>query len=171
MPRTRSASLRRIALRPEPEGGRQAEDMQSVRRIEDDALRRETFESYKRALIKQAMELSVLCDCDIQLFIYSAKVASGRGGGGVTTQFSSGDAEVLLEHLRKHPAPPAECFDNSNWSPCAEVRELCCLARCALRLRARDKGGRHAPSAKACASGRTAYFPSPVVKAGRAPEW
>ena len=83
--------------------------MERVQRIDDEELRRETFAQCKRALIKQAMDLSILCDCDIQVFIYSAKVTSG-GESVVTTQFSSGDTETLLAHLRKNPAAPAECF-------------------------------------------------------------
>ncbi len=95
-------------------------------RIEDEAERRATFERSKRALIKQAMELSIHCDCDIQLFIFSAKVPTTQRS--TTTQFSSGDPGTLQAHLREHPAPVSECFSNNDyWSAFAEVPVCTCL--------------------------------------------
>jgi hypothetical protein len=126
-----------------------------VARIEDEAERRATFERSKRALIKQAMELSILCDCDIQLFIFSAKAGAAVDGAArsTTTQFSSGDPEVLQAHLREHPAPPSECFSNNDyWSAYAEVaavhvlelhlvgRDATCSTRGPVLARTRDNG-------------------------------
>ena len=52
------------------------------RRIEDVVLRQQTFSRLKHELIRQAMQLSILCDCDVQLFVHSARVgAQGVQGG------------------------------------------------------------------------------------------
>jgi hypothetical protein len=95
--------------------------MAVVGRIEDEALRRQTFAQRKRDLIKQAMELSILCDCDVQLFVHSAKV--GAGAPGPSTQFSSADSDALIAHRHRHPA--AECFGKDDyWRVFAKVLRL-----------------------------------------------
>jgi hypothetical protein len=80
-------------------------------RIEDDALRRNTFAQLKHELLKRAMELSILCDCDVQVFVHSARVEGGERA--TSTQFSSGNPEDLLAYIRTHP--PAECFSKEDY--------------------------------------------------------
>lgn len=80
-------------------------------RIEDDALRRNTFAQLKHELLKRAMELSILCDCDVQVFVHSARVEGGERA--TSTQFSSGNPEELLAYIRTHP--PAECFSKEDY--------------------------------------------------------
>eukprot|EP00802_Teleaulax_amphioxeia_P010823 Tamp_10853.p1 GENE.Tamp_10853~~Tamp_10853.p1 ORF type:complete len:241 (+),score=46.56 Tamp_10853:38-724(+) len=83
--------------------------VQVQQRIEDAALREQTFERRKHELIRQAMELSILCDCDVQLFVHSAKVrVPDARARPASTQFSSDNAEALMAYVREHP--PAERF-------------------------------------------------------------
>lgn len=83
----------------------------ALARIDDAQKRQQVFEQRKRELIKQAMELSILCDCDVQVFVHSARVAERPRGP--STQFSSNDAEVLAAHVREHP--PAERFSTADY--------------------------------------------------------
>ena len=83
----------------------------ALNRIEDDALRRNTFAQLKHELLKRAMELSILCDCDVQVFVHSARVEGGERA--TSTQFSSGNPEELLAYIRTHP--PAECFSKEDY--------------------------------------------------------
>jgi hypothetical protein len=104
------------------------------RRIEDVVLRQQTFSRLKHELIRQAMQLSILCDCDVQLFVHSARVgAQGVQGQLSSTQFSSDNAEALMEYVLEHP--PAERFGVEDYwhtfkasAPTAAVF-CCCRAR------------------------------------------
>ncbi len=83
--------------------------VQVKQRIEDAALREQTFARRKHELIRQAMELSILCDCDVQLFVHSARVREPDARAQPSsTQFSSDNAELLIAYVREHP--PAERF-------------------------------------------------------------
>ncbi|CAM8984687.1 unnamed protein product [Rhodiola kirilowii] len=44
-----------------------------LKRIEDKKSRQVTFSKRRSGLMKKAMELSVLCDVDVALFIFSGK--------------------------------------------------------------------------------------------------
>jgi hypothetical protein len=100
------------------------------RRIEDAVLRQQTFSRLKHELIRQAMQLSILCDCDVQLFVHSARVgAQGVQGQLSSTQFSSDNAEALMDYVREHP--PAERFGVEDYwhtfKASAPARRTCVL--------------------------------------------
>ena len=102
--------------------------VQVEQRIEDAALREQTFARRKHELIRQAMELSILCDCDVQLVVHSAKVrVPDARARPASTQFSSDNAEALMAYVREHP--PAERFGVEDYwhkfkasAPCAALR-------------------------------------------------
>jgi len=66
-----------------------------IRRIEDDRARKVTFAKRKHGLVKKAMELSLLCDCDIALLIFTREK---RFYKYTTTNINS-----ILQKLAKNP--------------------------------------------------------------------
>ena len=67
-----------------------------IERIKDERNRQVTFTKRKNGLMKKAMELSVLCDCDIALAIVNSN--------NKAFQYSStkdGEIESVLERYRK----------------------------------------------------------------------
>lgn len=75
-----------------------------IQRITDERNRQVTFTKRKNGLMKKAMELSVLCDCDIALIIFNS---SGR-----LYQYSSTEMENLLERYSKACQDPHERRNN-----------------------------------------------------------
>ena len=67
-----------------------------IERIGDERNRQVTFTKRKNGLMKKAMELSVLCDCEIALVIINAN--------NKAFQYSSKDIETVLERYRKTTA-------------------------------------------------------------------
>jgi hypothetical protein len=65
-----------------------------LKRIEDKSSRQVTFSKRRSGLMKKAQELSILCDVDVALFIFS--------GRGRLYEFSSGDS--LKKILERHQA-------------------------------------------------------------------
>nr|WAO97432.1 MADS-box transcription factor 29 [Lonicera japonica] len=65
-----------------------------LKRIEDKSSRQVTFSKRRSGLMKKARELSVLCDVDVALFIFS--------GRGKLYEFSSGDS--LRKILQRYQA-------------------------------------------------------------------
>lgn len=66
------------------------------------------FAKRKQSLIKKAMELSVLCDCDVGLIIFSPE-SSGPGMGAQRLyQYSSISMDELLERYAAAVAEPHE---------------------------------------------------------------
>jgi len=79
-------------------------------RIADDQTRQEMFTRRKNQLMRKAMELSVLCDCEIALVVF------GEGGhmGVKQHQYSSGDMDTLLERYRSGKHQPHERRTNAD---------------------------------------------------------
>ncbi|KAG2439048.1 hypothetical protein HYH02_006576 [Chlamydomonas schloesseri] len=84
-----------------------------LQRITDDKTRQEVFHRHKQALFRRAMELSVLCDCDVGLIVF-APGSSGPGTGGQRLyQFSSIEMDDLLERYAGAVNEPHERRGNS----------------------------------------------------------
>ncbi|XP_042441362.1 agamous-like MADS-box protein AGL11 [Zingiber officinale] len=74
-----------------------------MRRIENLANRQVTFSKHRRGLLKKAFELSVLCDAEIGLIIFSAR--------GKLYKFASSRSTLLLLSPSLSPSPlPAVRF-------------------------------------------------------------
>ncbi|GLI70748.1 hypothetical protein VaNZ11_015775 [Volvox africanus] len=79
-----------------------------LRRTTDDRLLQDMFAKRKQTLVKKAMELSVLCDCDVGLIIFGPG-SSGPGTGGQRLyQYSSISMDELLERYAAAVAEPHE---------------------------------------------------------------
>ena len=68
-----------------------------IERIKDERNRQVTFTKRKNGLMKKAMELSVLCDCDIALVI----VNSNNKAFQYSSSAKDGEIESVLEKYRK----------------------------------------------------------------------
>ena len=99
-----------------------------VARIEDDAARQATFQRRKRDLIRQAMELAILCDCDVQVFVHGARVDAAKPPCGPSTYFASGDPALLLKHATE--TQPAERYGQEDYPA---------FAKASLKVCAREK--------------------------------
>ncbi|XP_057991916.1 agamous-like MADS-box protein AGL70 isoform X8 [Hevea brasiliensis] len=76
-------------------GGEMGRGKVQLKRIEDKSSRQVTFSKRKGGLMKKARELSVLCDVEIAMIIFS--------GGGKLYEFSSGDSlNKILERYQVH---------------------------------------------------------------------
>jgi len=77
-----------------------------IERIADERNRQVTFTKRKNGLMKKAMELSVLCDCDIALVIYNSNEK--------LYQYSSGDIEDVLRRFHTECAEAHEARNNQD---------------------------------------------------------
>ncbi|XP_039160827.1 MADS-box protein AGL24 isoform X2 [Eucalyptus grandis] len=100
-----------------------AREKTKIKKIDKLTARQVTFSKRKRGLIKKAQELSVLCDADVSLIIFSAT--------GKLHDFSSSSMEDTLtryygHHSNKVEKPVRPCvaleIENTNWKMlCNEV--------------------------------------------------
>ncbi|XP_004143644.1 MADS-box protein AGL42 isoform X1 [Cucumis sativus] len=65
-----------------------------MKRIENSTSRQVTFSKRRNGLLKKAYELSVLCDAEVSVIIFSQK--------GRLYEFSSSDMQKTIERYRKH---------------------------------------------------------------------
>ena len=77
-----------------------------IRPIQDERSRLATFAKRKHGLIKKALELSILCDCEIGLVIFSPQ--------GKLIQYSSGDIDQTLSRFIDEK--PQEAYANEHLS-------------------------------------------------------
>jgi len=94
----------------EGSAGTMARERREIKRIESAAARQVTFSKRRRGLFKKAEELSVLCDADVALIVFSST--------GKLSQFASSrcvdarSASVRL-HTPPHSRPAPPCFGRS----------------------------------------------------------
>jgi hypothetical protein len=74
-----------------------ARERREIKRIESAAARQVTFSKRRRGLFKKAEELSVLCDADVALIVFSST--------GKLSQFASSRC-VCARRLRALPSTP-----------------------------------------------------------------
>mmetsp|Transcript_4296 Transcript_4296/g.13764 ORF Transcript_4296/g.13764 Transcript_4296/m.13764 type:complete len:476 (+) Transcript_4296:384-1811(+) len=77
-----------------------------IERISDERNRQVTFTKRKNGLMKKAMELSVLCDCDIALVIFNSN--------NKLFQYASADMDAILGKYTKACAEPHEKRNNQD---------------------------------------------------------
>ena len=77
-----------------------------IERIADERNRQVTFTKRKNGLMKKAMELSVLCDCQIALVIFNSN--------NKLFQYSSGDIEKVLARFKADTVGPHEKRNNKD---------------------------------------------------------
>lgn len=77
-----------------------------------------TFAKRKQGLMRRAMELSVLCDCEVGLIVFSP--------GGQLFQYSSVDMDVLLDRYSTACPEPHERRDNEEVWREPQTGVACC---------------------------------------------
>ncbi|XP_050363721.1 MADS-box protein SVP [Argentina anserina] len=94
-----------------------ARDKIQIRKIDNATARQVTFSKRRRGLLKKAEELSVLCDADIALIIFSST--------GKLFEYASSSMKEILERHRLHsknlgkleqPSLELQLVENSNYS-------------------------------------------------------
>lgn len=82
-----------------------------IQRLADEKARQVAFIKRKNGLFKRAMELSVLCDCEVAVVILNPS-------GKLHEYVSSQDMERLLEKYTNASREPHEKHTNSDVSGC-----------------------------------------------------
>ncbi|EIE22732.1 myocyte enhancer factor 2D [Coccomyxa subellipsoidea C-169] len=77
-----------------------------IEKIGDERNRQVTFTKRKNGLMKKAMELSVLCGCDIALVIFNSN--------SKLFQYSSTDMDAILQRYSKMCNQPHEVRNNQD---------------------------------------------------------
>ncbi|DBA96233.1 TPA: hypothetical protein ACH3X3_002427 [Trebouxia sp. C0006] len=78
----------------------------NMARIEDDHERQATFQRRKNGLMRRAMELSVLCGCDIAMFLFAPDER--------LSQYTSSEMEGLLDRYSRSCQQPHESRSNQD---------------------------------------------------------
>ncbi|XP_062216631.1 MADS-box transcription factor 47-like [Phragmites australis] len=104
----------------------------AIRRIDNLAARQVTFSKRRRGLFKKAQELSILCDAEVGLVVFSAT--------GKLFHFASSSMKQIIDRydshsktLQKSEAPSQLQSSHAEDSTCARLREK--LAEASLKLR------------------------------------
>uniref|UniRef100_A0A6B2L686 MADS-box domain-containing protein n=1 Tax=Arcella intermedia TaxID=1963864 RepID=A0A6B2L686_9EUKA len=79
-----------------------------IEKIQNERNRQATFTKRKNGLIKKAMELSILCDCEISLIIFNQ--------GNRLFQYGSGDMEKTLLRYADYDDVPVQSFSNGDYN-------------------------------------------------------
>lgn len=103
----------------------------AIRRIDNLAARQVTFSKRRRGLFKKAEELSILCDAEVGLVVFSAT--------GKLFHFGSSSMKQIIERYHSHSKTlqksdvPSELQPHADDGTCARLREE--LAEASIKLR------------------------------------
>ena len=81
-----------------------------VEKIQDARNRHVTFNKRKSGLVKKAMELSLLCDCEIGLIIFE-----GKPQDKLVEYSSIDDMDALMVRYSEYPAAPMQSVTNDDY--------------------------------------------------------
>jgi len=81
-----------------------------IERIENDRNRTATFTKRKHGLIKKAMELSILCDCEIALIVIEGKKENVK-----VYQYGSNGLAKILRRFAESSEIPSEDVSNEDY--------------------------------------------------------
>ena len=81
-----------------------------VKKIQDARNRHVTFNKRKSGLVKKAMELSLLCDCEIGLIIFE-----GKPQDKLVEYSSIDDMDALMVRYSEYPAAPMQSVTNDDY--------------------------------------------------------
>eukprot|EP00961_Rhodomonas_salina_P121470 1634943-Rhodomonas_salina.1 len=95
-----------------------------IERIKDERTRQNTYHKRKGGLIKKAMELSLMCECEITLIMKSAPTKNCKDGQ-VTAYCSKDLAQMLRESLTHLPKG---VFRNEDYNRFSKVFPGCLSA-------------------------------------------
>ncbi len=88
-----------------------------IERIADERTRQNTFHKRKGGLVKKAIELSLLCDCEVVLVLKSGPTKTCKEGR--VTAYCSKDLAVMLRETLTHL--PMGVFHNEDYNRFAKV--------------------------------------------------
>jgi len=84
-----------------------------IERIEGNRTRQNTYQKRKLGWIKKAIELTVLCDCDVAIILRSGPTITCRDGK--LTAYCNKDLETMLKECLAEL--PVETYNNSEYTP------------------------------------------------------
>ena len=108
--------------------------------IREDRNRQVTFMKRKQGLLKKAMELSILCKCEVSVLIFSEQ--------GKMFEYASNDMDKMVKRREQH-SKDSESKTNHDVSSLLPI-EL------STRFRSTDHARAHADSSRTCWRRRTA---------------
>jgi hypothetical protein len=88
-----------------------------IERIANERNRQATFTKRKNGLLKKAMELSILCDCEISLLIFNNQ-------SGKLFQYASSDMEKILLRYVDAEESPVQSYTNSDYGAQFEKKDV-----------------------------------------------
>eukprot|EP00286_Rhodomonas_abbreviata_P030004 CAMPEP_0181299828 /NCGR_PEP_ID=MMETSP1101-20121128/6561_1 /TAXON_ID=46948 /ORGANISM="Rhodomonas abbreviata, Strain Caron Lab Isolate" /LENGTH=297 /DNA_ID=CAMNT_0023405017 /DNA_START=58 /DNA_END=948 /DNA_ORIENTATION=+ len=91
-----------------------------IQRIQDERTRQNTFHKRKGGLIKKAIELSLLCDCEVSLILKSGPTKTCKEGR--VTAYCSKDLSLMLRETLTHL--PMGVFHNDDYNRFAKDADL-----------------------------------------------
>jgi len=91
-----------------------------IERIKDERTRQNTFHKRKGGLIKKAIELSLLCDCEVTLILKSGPTKTCKEGR--VTAYCSKDLSQMLRETLTHL--PMGVFHNDDYNRFSKVAVL-----------------------------------------------
>eukprot|EP01107_Rhizomastix_libera_P018659 TRINITY_DN993_c0_g1_i2.p1 TRINITY_DN993_c0_g1~~TRINITY_DN993_c0_g1_i2.p1 ORF type:complete len:548 (-),score=128.51 TRINITY_DN993_c0_g1_i2:667-2286(-) len=83
----------------------------AIERIANERSRQSTFTKRKNGLVKKAMELSILCDCDIAMLVF--------GPTGKLSTYASSDLHNMLTRFATHPEANNKPLNNEDYAAIA----------------------------------------------------